>query len=88
LKLPFGTREQFDVSWYEDVDEPGLEHLAGKRLAWEVLQERFGAPDVVAIVADDLTRLHRAPDELDALIQTLDEHGIQLVTAAIMGLFV
>jgi DNA invertase Pin-like site-specific DNA recombinase len=77
----------WEPEWYEDVDEPGLEHLAGERLAWEALQERFGAPDVVALVADNLTRLHRDPAELDALIQTLEEYGIHRPTAASMGIF-
>ena len=72
----------WEPEWYEDVDEPGFESLAGERLAWEALQERFGA-----LVADNLTRLHRDPAELDALLQTLEEYGIQLVTAASMGIF-
>ncbi|KAB2902166.1 MAG: recombinase family protein [Anaerolineae bacterium] len=76
----------WEPEWYEDVDEPGIEAAASERLAWEALQERFGAPDVAALVVDDLTRLHRDPNELDALMQTLDEYGIQLVTAASMGL--
>ncbi|KAB2902705.1 MAG: recombinase family protein [Anaerolineae bacterium] len=76
----------WEPEWYEDVDEPGIEAAASERLAWEALQERFGAPDVTALVMDDLTRLHRNPDELDALMQTLDEYGIQLITAASMGL--
>jgi hypothetical protein len=41
----------------------------------------------VALEADNLTRLHRDPAELDALIQTLEEYGIQLATAASMGIF-
>lgn len=70
------------------MDEPGIEAVASEKLAWEALQDRFGAPDVAALVADDLTRLHRDPNELDALMQTLDEYGMQLVTAASMGLVV
>ena len=77
----------WEPEWYEDVDEPGLEHLADERLAWEALQERFGAPDVVALVADNPTRLHRDSAELDALLQTLEDYDVQLVTAASMGIF-
>ena len=77
----------WEPEWYEDIDEPGFESRVGERLAWEALQERIGAPDVVALVANDLSRLHRDPAELDALIQTLEEYDIQLVTAASMGIF-
>lgn len=77
----------WEPDWYEDIDEVGFEHLASERCAWEALEERFGAPDVMALVADDLTRLHRDPAELDALIQTLEAYDIRLVTAASEGIF-
>lgn len=74
----------WEPEWYEDVDDPTLGTTAADRLSWAALQVRLGDADVAALVVDDLTRLHRNPDELDALIQTLEEYGIQLVTAESM----
>jgi len=76
----------WEPDWYEDVDEVGLEALAAERVAWDALQDRLGASDVVALVADDITRLHRDPDELDALLQVLEDYDIKLVTATSEGI--
>ncbi len=68
--------------WYEDADG----HKSGRsekgRHAWLSLKKRFGDPDVVALVANDLSRLHRKGWRVGDLIETLDRHDIALTLAA------
>lgn len=46
------------------------------------LKKRLGDPDVVAVVANDLARLHRKGWRVGDLLDLLDEHGVHLVLAA------
>src|SRR5689334_2997382 len=45
--------------WYEDVDGHRSGMHEKNRPGWLALKARLGNPDVVALVANDLARLHR-----------------------------
>ncbi len=46
------------------------------------LKERLGDPNVVAVVANDLSRLHRKGWRIGSLIDFLEQHNVGLVLAA------
>lgn len=68
--------------WYEDVGG----HKSGRheinRPQWLALKTRIGDPDVIALVANDLSRLHRKGWRIGDLIEYLDERGVALALAA------
>src|SRR5574341_2530446 len=68
--------------WYEDVGGHRSGTSEDKRPEWLSLKARIGDPDVVAVVANDLSRLHRNLAGISTLIDTLEKHGVTLVLAA------
>ncbi len=68
--------------WYDDAEG----HRSGRdiknRPGWLALSKRFGDPDVVALVANDLSRLHRKGWRVGDMLDHLERHGIALVLAA------
>jgi DNA invertase Pin-like site-specific DNA recombinase len=68
--------------WYEDAEG----HKSGRdvkdRPNWLALEARLGDPDVAALVANDLSRLHRKSWRIGYLMELLDKHDIHLVLAA------
>jgi DNA invertase Pin-like site-specific DNA recombinase len=67
--------------WY--VDAQG--HRSGRteqREEWQALKARLGDPDVAALVAYDLSRLHRKGHRIGALLDECDQDGIAVVMAA------
>lgn len=68
--------------WYQDAEGHKSGTKEHNRPGWLALQERLGDPDVVAVVANDLARLHRKGWRVGRLIDMLEEHGIYLVLAA------
>jgi DNA invertase Pin-like site-specific DNA recombinase len=67
--------------WYEDI----VGHRSGmyekNRPGWLALKARLNDRDVVALVANDLARLHRKGWRIGDLLDFVDQHGIHLVLA-------
>ncbi|MBW4437914.1 MAG: recombinase family protein [Pleurocapsa minor GSE-CHR-MK-17-07R] len=67
--------------WYEDIDghRSGM-HETG-RPGWLALKARLNDDDVVALVANDLSRLHRKGWRVGDLLDFADQRGIHLILA-------
>ena len=72
--------------WIAEFHEDADKHKSGtkekNRPGWLALKARLGDPDVVAVVANDLARLHRKGWRVGDLIEYLDQHKVNLVLAA------
>ncbi len=68
--------------WYEDTDGHRSGTKEKNRPGWLALKARLGDPDVAAVVANDLARLHRKGWRVGSLLDFLDEHRVGLVLAA------
>src|SRR5688572_12671511 len=52
-------RNNWIPEWYEDVGGHKSGRQEKNRPQWLALKARIGDPDVIAVVANDLSRLHR-----------------------------
>ncbi len=68
--------------WYEDAEGHKSGRTVKNRPGWLALEKRLSDPDVVALVANDLARLHRKGWRVGDLIERLEKSGITLVLAA------
>src|SRR5689334_2300409 len=68
--------------WYADVEGHKSGTQEHNRPKWLELQKRLDNPDVVALVANDLARLHRKGWRVGRLIDMLEERGVYLVLTA------
>lgn len=68
--------------WYEDAEGHKSGRKVQNRPQWLALERRIGSPDVVALVANDLARLHRKGWRVGDLIERLDRYNHALVLAA------
>lgn len=68
--------------WYQDAEGHKSGTKEHNRPGWLALQERLDDPDVVAVIANDLARLHRKGWRVGRLVDMLEEHGTYLVLAA------
>jgi DNA invertase Pin-like site-specific DNA recombinase len=68
--------------WYEDTEGHRSGTKEKNRPGWLALKARLGDPDVAAVVANDLARLHRKGWRVGSLLDFLDEHRVGLVLAA------
>src|SRR5579859_4993832 len=68
--------------FYEDVDGHRSGTTEKNRPGWLALKQRIGGPDVAAVVANDLSRLHRKSARMSDLLDLLDEYDIALILAA------
>lgn len=68
--------------FYEDADKHKTGTKETNRPGWLALKARLGDSDVVALVANDLARLHRKGWRVGDLIDYLDQRGVTLVLAA------
>lgn len=75
-------RRGWKPEWYEDVEGHKSGTKEDNRPGWLALKARLGDPDVVAIVANDLSRLHRKGWRVGSLLDFLEQHGVGLVLAA------
>lgn len=75
-------RRGWTPEWYEDVDGHKSGTKEENRPGWLALKARLGDPDVVAIVANDLSRLHRKGWRIGSLLDFIEQHNIGLVLAA------
>ncbi|MCL4237625.1 MAG: recombinase family protein [Anaerolineae bacterium] len=68
--------------WYEDAEGHKSARTVKNRPGWLALEKRLGNADVVALVGNDLARLHRKGWRVGDLIDRLEKHDISLVLAA------
>lgn len=72
--------------WIPEFHEDADKHKSGtkekKRPGWLALKSCLADPDVAALVANDLARLHRKGWRIGDLIDYLDQRGVNLVLAA------
>lgn len=67
--------------WYEDTDGHRSGMHEKNRPGWLALKTRLGDSDVVALVANDLARLHRKGWRIGDLLDYVEQRGIRLVLA-------
>ena len=75
-------RRGWTPEWYEDVGGHKSGRHVRNRPAWLNLSEQLSDPNVVAVVANDLSRLHRNVARISTLIEELEERSIALILAA------
>ena len=68
--------------WYEDTDGHKSGRKVQNRPGWLALEKRLSDDDVVALVANDLARVHRKGWRVGDLIEKLERYQIALVLAA------
>jgi DNA invertase Pin-like site-specific DNA recombinase len=69
------------MEWYEDTDGHKSGMHENNRPGWLSLKARMTDPDIVAIVAYDLSRLHRRGWRIGDLLDFVERHTIRLVLA-------
>ena len=68
--------------WYEDVDGHKSGTKVKNRPGWLALKARMSDADIAAIVANDLSRLHRKGWRIGDLLDFVDKYNVNLVLAA------
>jgi DNA invertase Pin-like site-specific DNA recombinase len=68
--------------WYQDVEGHKSGTKEANRPGWLALKARLSDPDVIGVVANDLSRLHRKGWRVGNLLDFLEQHGVGLVLAA------
>jgi DNA invertase Pin-like site-specific DNA recombinase len=74
--------EGWTIEWFEDVGGHKSARTEAGRPEWLRLKTRLADPDVVALVANDLARLHRKGSRISDLVDYLEELGVALVLTA------
>jgi DNA invertase Pin-like site-specific DNA recombinase len=64
--------------WYTDAEGHKSGTKEHNRPGWLSLQQRLKDPDVAAVIANDLARLHRKGWRVGRLIDMLEERGVFL----------
>ena len=67
--------------WYEDTEGHRSGMYEKNRPGWLALKARLGDPDVVALIGNDLSRLHRKGWRVGDLLDFVEQHGIKLILA-------
>lgn len=75
-------RMGWQPEFYEDAEGHKTGTKEANRPGWLSLKARLSDPDVTALVANDLSRLHRKGWRVGDLIDYLDTKGVTLVLAA------
>jgi DNA invertase Pin-like site-specific DNA recombinase len=75
-------RNHWEPEWYTDAEGHKSGREIKNRPGWLALQARLGDPDVVALVANDLSRLHRKGWRVGNMLEHLEKHNVALVLAA------
>ena len=71
----------WDAEWYEDINGHRSGMHEKNRPGWLALKARLGDPDVVALVANDLARLHRKGWRIGDLLDFVEKQDIKLILA-------
>jgi DNA invertase Pin-like site-specific DNA recombinase len=64
--------------FYEDVEKHKSGMHEKNRPGWLALKARLDDPDIIALVSNDLSRLHRKGWRIGDLLDFVDQHGIKL----------
>ena len=72
----------YQPEFYEDVEGHKSGTKTENRPGWQALERRLADDDVVALVANDLARLHRRGWKIGQLIELLEKHHVALILAA------
>ncbi len=75
-------RNGWEAEWYEDASGHKSGRYEHNRPEWLALKARLSDPDVVALVANDLSRLHRKGWRIGDLLDQLNELDVHLALAA------
>ncbi len=67
--------------WYEDTEGHRSGMFEKNRPGWLALKARLNDSDVIALVANDLARLHRKGWRIGDLLDFVEQHNIRLVLA-------
>ncbi|WP_119072011.1 recombinase family protein [Aggregatilinea lenta] len=78
----FLAQKGWTPEWYEDVGGHKSGRGEANRPEWLRLKARLGDPDVIALVANDLSRLHRKGWRVGDLVDFLEKRNLALVLAA------
>lgn len=73
-------RKGWIPEWYSDEGKRGMSDM--EKTEWAKLEKRLSDPDVVAVVANDLSRILRKMWRVGKLMETLDGLGVHLALAA------
>ena len=76
------TQNGWIPEWYEDAEGHKSGRSVKNRPGWLALEQRLSDKDVVALVSNDLSRLHRKGWRIGNLLDMVDNYGIHLVLAA------
>ena len=72
---------EWTPEWYEDAEGHKSGMYEKNRPGWLALKARLADGDVAALVANDLSRLHRKGWRIGDLLDFVDQHGIKLLLA-------
>jgi|GEM_PF-219464 len=75
-------RKGWIPEWYTDAEGHKSGRQEKNRPGWLKLKTRLDDADVVALVANDLSRLHRKGWRVGQLIEWIEEHSVVLALAA------
>lgn len=75
-------RHGWDMEWYEDAEGHKSGRHVRNRPGWLALEKRLGDPDVIALVANDSSRIHRKGWRIGDLLEKVSRDDIHLVFAA------
>ena len=75
-------KNNWTPEWYQDADGHKSGRTEKNRPGWLALKARLSDPDIVALVANDTSRLHRKSWRIGDLLDFLQEHHIRLVLAS------
>jgi DNA invertase Pin-like site-specific DNA recombinase len=75
-------RNDWIPEWYQDAEGHKSGRQEKNRPGWLALKARLGDPDVIALVANDLSRLHRKGWRVGDLLDFIEEHHVRLVLAS------
>jgi len=75
------TERDWIAEWYQDTEGHKSGSSENNRPGWLALKARLAGPDVVAVVANDFSRLHRKTYRMGELMDFCREHQIEMVKA-------
>ena len=75
------AKKGWTPEWYVDAEGHQSGRSVKNRPGWLALEERLGDPDVVALVANDLARIHRKTWRIGQLLERAKEANVQVVLA-------
>jgi len=69
------------MEWYQDAEDHKSGALENNRPGWLALKKRLDSPAIVAVVANDFSRLHRKMYRMGELMDFCREHDIEMCKA-------